>query len=157
MPNRLAVKSVLEHSDGTTQDVVHFFCPGCEQMHHVGVGGSAAAGLPNWEWNGRLDEGLTVSPSILAFGSVHICKDEHGPVPCPDPETCDHVGHGYLDYPNDMTLTTNTPHTKDPAWGNCHSFLRDGVWDFLSDSAHALAGQQVPMIPIPDWAEERWS
>ena len=29
----------------------------------------------------------------------------------------------------------------------CHSWLRDGVWQFLGDSTHAMAGQHVPMIP----------
>lgn len=33
----------------------------------------------------------------------------------------------------------------------CHSFLRDGQWQFLADSTHALAGQTVPMTPLPDW------
>ena len=31
----------------------------------------------------------------------------------------------------------------------CHSLLTDGIWHFLSDSTHAMAGQSVPMIP-PD-------
>jgi hypothetical protein len=30
----------------------------------------------------------------------------------------------------------------------CHSFIRDGQWQFLSDCTHALAGQTVD---IPDW------
>lgn len=33
----------------------------------------------------------------------------------------------------------------------CHSFLRGGVWEFLPDSTHALAGQKVPMVPLPEW------
>lgn len=33
----------------------------------------------------------------------------------------------------------------------CHSFIRDGRWEFLGDSTHALAGQTVPMVPLPDW------
>jgi hypothetical protein len=33
----------------------------------------------------------------------------------------------------------------------CHSFLKAGVWDFLSDCTHEMAGQKVPMMPIPDW------
>lgn len=33
----------------------------------------------------------------------------------------------------------------------CHSFIRDGKWEFLTDSTHALAGQTVPMVPLPDW------
>lgn len=33
----------------------------------------------------------------------------------------------------------------------CHSFLTCGVWGFLGDSTHHLAGQNVPMVPLPDW------
>ena len=33
----------------------------------------------------------------------------------------------------------------------CHSFLTDGQWQFLADSTHVLAGQTVPMVPLPDW------
>ena len=31
----------------------------------------------------------------------------------------------------------------------CHSFVVAGQWQFLSDSTHPLAGQTVPMVPIP--------
>lgn len=33
----------------------------------------------------------------------------------------------------------------------CHSFLVDGVFDFLGDCTHPLAGQKVPMVPLEDW------
>lgn len=34
----------------------------------------------------------------------------------------------------------------------CHSFVRAGVWEFLADSTHALAGQKVPMSEVaPRW------
>jgi hypothetical protein len=33
----------------------------------------------------------------------------------------------------------------------CHSFLRAGRWEFLADCTHALAGQTVDMVPLPDW------
>lgn len=33
----------------------------------------------------------------------------------------------------------------------CHSFVRNGQWEFLTDSTHALAGQTVPMVPLPDY------
>lgn len=33
----------------------------------------------------------------------------------------------------------------------CHSHLRAGVFEFLSDCTHALAGQRVPMPELPDW------
>lgn len=32
----------------------------------------------------------------------------------------------------------------------CHSFVRDGKWEYLPDSTHALAGQAVPVVPIPN-------
>lgn len=32
----------------------------------------------------------------------------------------------------------------------CHSFLTDGVWHFLSDCTHALAGTRVPLPDLPD-------
>jgi hypothetical protein len=34
----------------------------------------------------------------------------------------------------------------------CHSFLTDGVWHFLGDCTHALAGQDAPMVDLPGWA-----
>jgi hypothetical protein len=40
------------------------------------------------------------------------------------------------------------------SWGDekkqnvCHSFIRDGRWEFLSDCTHSLAGQTVEMIDI---------
>ena len=33
----------------------------------------------------------------------------------------------------------------------CHSFVKNGQWQFLSDSRHRLAGQTVPMIPVAGW------
>lgn len=42
---------------------------------------------------------------------------------------------------------------KVPAGGQtvCHSFIRDGRWEFLADCTHDLAGQTVQMVPLPDW------
>lgn len=33
----------------------------------------------------------------------------------------------------------------------CHSFVRDGKWQFLSDCTHDLAGQTVPCPPGDEW------
>ena len=32
----------------------------------------------------------------------------------------------------------------------CHSYLQAGVWRFLNDSTHAMAGQKVPMVDFPE-------
>lgn len=34
----------------------------------------------------------------------------------------------------------------------CHSFLRGGVFEFLSDCTHSLVGKHVDMPDLPDWA-----
>ena len=36
-----------------------------------------------------------------------------------------------------------------PGYPTCHSFVEDGQWRFLADCTHDLAGQTVPMVPIP--------
>lgn len=33
----------------------------------------------------------------------------------------------------------------------CHSFLRAGVFEFLGDSTHSLAGRQVPLPALHEW------
>lgn len=40
-------------------------------------------------------------------------------------------------------------HGEPPADDRCHSFIRDGHWEFLGDSTHPLAGQTVPMVDVP--------
>lgn len=35
----------------------------------------------------------------------------------------------------------------------CHSFLKGGTWEFLSDCTHALKDQKVPLPDLPSpWA-----
>lgn len=35
--------------------------------------------------------------------------------------------------------------------GICHSFLKAGVFEFLSDCTHSLANQHVPIPDLPEW------
>lgn len=35
----------------------------------------------------------------------------------------------------------------------CHSFLTDGIFKFLNDSTHPMAGQEVPIPDLPEWVE----
>lgn len=79
------------------------------------------------------------------------CKSLHGP--------CIRRGvnerpvwewNGDLEHPtlNPSILVTYGGRSQDM---RCHSYLRDGVWEFLSDSTHDLAGQHVPLPPLPGW------
>jgi hypothetical protein len=40
------------------------------------------------------------------------------------------------------------PNHIDPKQRRCHSFLKDGVWEYLADCSHDMAGQKVE---APDW------
>lgn len=33
----------------------------------------------------------------------------------------------------------------------CHSFIRNGWWQFLADSTHGQGGQMIELEPLPDW------
>ena len=33
----------------------------------------------------------------------------------------------------------------------CHSMIDSGNWIFQADCTHSLAGQTVPLSPLPDW------
>jgi Family of unknown function (DUF6527) len=57
--------------------------------------------------------------------------------------------NGNLDAP---TLSPSILTSKDEPTRRCHSFLKAGVMEFLSDCAHSLAGQHVPLPDLPDWA-----
>jgi hypothetical protein len=41
--------------------------------------------------------------------------------------------------------------SNDPTKPRCHSFVCAGRWEFLGDSTHALTGQTVNVVPVPDW------
>lgn len=36
----------------------------------------------------------------------------------------------------------------------CHSFVRGGIWEFLNDCAHSLAGKKVDIPLIEDLSKE---
>ena len=157
------------------------YCPGCETAHGFTVevftrpdgtlysARSKGQPEPVWGWDGNLER-PTFNPSMLAYYTVHLCPPDYVHlVECDsDDWSCGHKGHGRAWRLADGTLhsykiyeempegavevsTTGLPHAVDPPFGNCHSFLKDGQWQFLGDCAHGLAGQTVPMVPLPDW------
>lgn len=48
------------------------------------------------------------------------------------------------------TLTPSILTEKDTP-NICHCFLTEGVFNFLSDSKHSLAGKKIPLPDLPDW------
>ena len=65
-----------------------------------------------------------------------VCWDFDGNLACPTISPSLRVGW--------TNLVTGEQHV-------CHSFITAGQWVFLSDSTHPLAGQDVPLPPLPQW------
>ena len=99
---------------------VAFMCPGCGEMHQVRVEGE---GRPLWTWNGSGDR-PTFSPSILVQ-TGHFVQPAGG--------WCEKSGG---DEVCDCTC--------------CHSFVNEGVIQFLGDCTHAFAGMFVELPDLPE-------
>lgn len=157
-----------KYVDGDVRSV-WTWCPGCDRLHPFRLAPGDERGV-FWEWDGNL-ESPTFSPSLLCYSSVHLCEGEHAPTECTDAACAershalgwrDEAGEVHWSRRNDGHDTEdydvrghNPGHTREPAFGPCHSFLKAGRWEFLGDSAHELAGQTVDMVPLPDgWAGE---
>lgn len=99
--------------------IAMFYCPGCDEHHGPTVERPEGSVGPTWGFNGNLER-PTFSPSIRVGGTV----------PPTDAQIEVHRrGDG---------LPTPVPRV-------CHSFVRDGRIEFLSDCTHALAGQTVDL------------
>jgi len=95
-----------------------FWCPGCDGAHQIQVGEGDGA---RWGFNGDYER-PTFTPSIRVSGTAPISADEH------------------------RRIMTGERIERRPTV--CHSFVRDGQIQFLSDCTHALAGQTVPLQPF---------
>lgn len=117
---------------------LEFKCPGCGWKHDLPVTGyqnqqgmpeaALAAKRNHWTFNGSFDQ-----PTF--FPSVHW-----------------KVGH-YVDGIAEADCG-NCNYFKNQGEGKksscmvCHSWVRDGMIEFLGDCTHALAGQTVPLPEI---------
>ena len=105
-----------------------FRCPGCNENHMIRVGDGSG---PGWTFNGDYDR-PTFSPSVLVRTGHYVPGFENGPCWC--------------------TYAKEHPEEEDDGFkcAVCHSFVRDGQIQFLSDCTHALAGQTVPLPPYSE-------
>lgn len=68
------------------------------------------------------------------------------------------VNAPYLSFPSwewngSLESPSLTPAILTTGYSRCHSFLRDGVFEFLPDSSHSLAGKKISIPDLPMWAE----
>ena len=118
---RTSVRSFDEDPRVATEKSLLFWCPGCDDNHRIVFW--RANGAEVWMWDGNI-EAPTISPSIKMTGVQGKPSDGfHKP--------------NHKVAPGEPIV--------------CHSFLRAGRWEFLTDSTHVLAGQTVDMVPLPDW------
>lgn len=108
---------------GPGEQLLRFMCPGCKEHHVVRV---SAADRPCWGFNHNMEK-PTLTPSVLVRSGHYVTKDTPG--------GC------YCDWPDKDEF----PEMKCRI---CHSFVTDGMIQFLSDSTHELAGQTVALPPI---------
>jgi uncharacterized protein DUF6527 len=81
------------------------------------------------------------------------CDEAHRPV-SRLPETPVDYPRPTWDYDGNEERPTFDPSLMvhlDSEGKRCHSYIRAGRWEFLSDCWHALAGQTVDLPPLPDW------
>jgi len=105
-----------------------YWCQGCQASHHVNTEGPG----PTWGFNGNL-EAPTFTPSVLYTSGHFMSGHEPG-------KRC--------------WCTYNAEHPDKPApfqCERCHTFIRDGMVEFLADCSHALAGQTHPLPDLPTY------
>lgn len=110
--------------------LVAFWCPGCDEAHNLRPRAEGAPS-PSWEFNGDGDH-PTFSPSVLVTSGHYVSFFKPG-------DSC--------------WCTYNAENPERPSratCSRCHSYVRNGMIEFLGDSTHALAGQTVP---LPDWPQ----
>lgn len=63
------------------------------------------------------------------------------------------IGKPSWDWDGNLEFPTLSPSILTQGYVRCHSYLQQGVFKFLSDCEHPLAGQHVPMPDLPEWVE----
>lgn len=113
--------NILKKVDGRP-DILLCKCPGCDYFHQIWVGDEPGV-HPRWQFNGDFER-PTFSPSLL------VQSERWAP-----PVT-----------PENVDEWRGNPWAQEKVQHICHSFIRDGHWEFLTDCTHSLAGKRVPMI-----------
>lgn len=115
-----------------SDSLISYWCQGCKSWHTIKVKGE---GHPRWEWNGNV-EMPTFKPSVLVAGR-------------------DFTEKGWADY--DAWIEAGCPKPAPTFEGvdtRCHTFITDGMVQFLNDCTHEYAGQTLPLPDFPETQTE---
>jgi hypothetical protein len=118
----------MNRAELAADSTLMFWCPGCDEAHGVPVG--EAQTPRRWKWNGSLEK-PTLEPSLIVR-SGHFAPGHTGDCWC--------------------TFNAKNPDTPSKfVCRQCHSLIRDGQIQFLTDCSHALAGKTVD---LPAWGTQ---
>lgn len=122
MPNPISQIRRITNTNGVAYDVLVFWCPGCEIVGEDGEKQAGAHMLPITDpGDGR--------PQWNFSGDV-----EH---PTLSPSILSRVKYRRV---GDVVSPLV-----------CHSFMKQGMLEFLGDCTHQYANQTIPLPPLPDW------
>jgi hypothetical protein len=107
-----------------------FFCPGCNNLHHIPVKDGVRDG---WQFTNGNKAMPSFYPSIDRKTGHYVQTP-----PQPQPPDCDIC--------NDCTERGKVKSTC----GRCHSVITDGRISYQADSTHHLAGQTVDLPELPE-------
>ena len=112
-----------------------FECPGCGDNHVIYTNSQWCSQQPNgrpcWGFNGDVDR-PTFSPSLLCQGLMYPSGNQF-----PNEDEINRMKAG------ENLRSLMTPRV-------CHSFIREGKMQFLSDCTHKFAGQTVELPDMED-------
>lgn len=103
---------------------LRYWCQGCEEIHGIQVGDGPG---PRWGWNGNVDA-PTFTPSVLV-----TWETSEPPVT-----------------PENLDQWRAQPWEQHKVKRVCHTFVTDGMVQFLGDCTHQFAGQTLPLPDLPE-------
>lgn len=119
--------AVLREWVGGGKRGVSYWCQGCRGIHGVTIEGPGA-----WGFNGDFDK-PTFTPSVLTTGVLYELKADG------------------------MERDLGRPVRDEsgaPRRLICHTFVADGMVQFLGDCGHEFGGQTLPLPPLPPWMQD---
>jgi hypothetical protein len=111
-------------------DRIRFMCPGCKSTHEITVRSDGSG----WGFNRDVNS-PTFTPSVLVR-SGHYAPHAKQDGTCWCTYNAEQIAKGEKPAPFSC--------------GVCHSFVRDGKIEFLSDCTHELAGQTVELPEVDE-------
>lgn len=105
-----------------------YWCDGCDCHHSIrwGVGDG-----PRWTWNSEVNK-PTFSPSVLYKREMWV-----------PPVT-----------PSNLEEWKKNPWPQEKQMFICHTFITDGMVQYLDDCSHHLKGQTVPIPVMPGYNKD---